>query len=70
MRPAFVLCRSDGEPMSGEYAFHACTGPDDWEGADAEWEWGTPDTPQHYVMLRVDPRPVARRTYFPGGGHT
>jgi hypothetical protein len=69
VRPQFILCRSDGEPMS-EYSYYSAADPDEWDAADAEWEWDSPDKPVHYVMLRVDPTPVARRTYFPRGGHS
>ncbi len=62
--PKFIYARADGEDM-GEYRFFCSDTPDDWDGADADGE--DSDKPVEYLMWRVDPEPVDRKTVYPYG---
>lgn len=63
MRPQFILCRSDGEPIDGDFSFYAVSGPDDWAPIDGI---DFVEKPEHYVILEVA-KVVGRRTLFPSG---
>jgi hypothetical protein len=57
--PKFIIARADGDSFDGEFSFFTVDGPDDWHPAEAY----DLDDPTEYVILRVDPEPVGRRTF-------
>lgn len=57
-KPTYIIRRSDGEELYGEYAFMLCDGHDDWTvAAESAHDAG----PIEYEILRCVP--VATRTF-------
>lgn len=60
-KPFYAIALTDGEFIYGEYQWMGADGPDDWTVA----EEGDHDEPTEYVLIRMVPEVVNRRTFGP-----
>lgn len=63
VHPKYILCRTDGEDATDEYAWYSATSPEEYDAAEAQSDYLDPGESVEWAIYRVDPEPVSRRVF-------